>query len=117
MCYLDGPNTTKSHDLHVTSEMTCGDVVPLLCQQLVTNVNGMSRPAGHISLVQGESKSPSKLALYNIIMYITVFGSLKGILTVFDVTVMHEQCNGWLGVCAVDTRCLLWCRRPTCVHR
>ncbi|CAI8034202.1 Ras-associating and dilute domain-containing protein [Geodia barretti] len=54
ICYQDGANTAKSHDLHVTSEMTCSDVVPLLSQQLETNVNGMSRPAGHISLVQGE---------------------------------------------------------------
>ena len=56
----DGSNTFKSHDLHVTSDMTCSDVIPLLSRHhLVPQVNGMADTPtqGHISLVQGESKS------------------------------------------------------------
>ena len=57
----DGTNTFKSHDLHVTSEMTCGDVIPLLHRRLVPHQNGTADPAagnslGHISLMQGDRK-------------------------------------------------------------
>lgn len=40
----------------MTSEMTCADVVPMLCRHFVPHLNGMVEPGGHISLVQGESK-------------------------------------------------------------
>ena len=51
-----GSSTTKSHDLHVTSEMTCADVVPRLRRYFFPHLNGISEPVGSISLVQGESE-------------------------------------------------------------
>lgn len=62
-CSPDGAHMAKSHDLHVTSEMTCGDVIPVLCRHLSPHLNGTAdfpgENSGHISLVQGESKYTS----------------------------------------------------------
>lgn len=59
-CSPDATNVAKSHDLDVTSEMTCGDVIPVLCRHLSPHLNGTAdlpgENLGQISLVQGGSK-------------------------------------------------------------
>lgn len=62
-CSPEASTIAKSHDLHVTSDMTCGDVIPVLCRHLSPHLNGIAdiprENLGCISLVQGESKHTS----------------------------------------------------------